>query len=82
MLQKETSKKQCIMAKIVKKSGEEYQQFSFLATTTNYGRLSRKEQSNNNNSISTNKQVKCSTAIMPVGNIFIYSRHDTISVLP
>jgi hypothetical protein len=40
-----TSKQQCIIAKIVKKSGEVYQQYSFLATTTNYCRILRKEQS-------------------------------------
>jgi hypothetical protein len=37
--------KQSIMTKIVKRSGEVYQQYSFLVTTTNYGRLLRKEQS-------------------------------------
>ncbi len=36
----------------------------------------------NNNSISPNKQAKYSTAIMPVGNIFIYLCHDRISVPP
>ncbi len=37
--------KQCTMDKIVKKSGEVYQRYSFLATTTNCDRLLRKEQS-------------------------------------
>jgi hypothetical protein len=33
-----------------------------------------------NNPINTNKQADCSTAIMPVGNTFIYSHHDGNSI--
>jgi hypothetical protein len=39
-----TFKTQFTAAEIVRKSGEEYQQYSSLATTTNCGRLLKKEQ--------------------------------------